>query len=70
MGRSMSSGPISGNIPTSPSPILMKFYQLLQLLFKVGSAKFQLQIINGCTSITNVEVGFVTAGFFAINDKV
>ena len=64
-GHSMSSAPISGNIPTSPSPILMKFYQLLQLLFKLGAAKFQLQIINGwCTIITNVEESFAAAGFF------
>ena len=36
--------------------------------FKPGSVKFQLQIINGwCTSITNVEVTFVAAGFFTIN---
>ena len=64
-GHSMSSGRISGNIPTSPSPMLMKFYQLLQLPFKLGSAKFQLQIINGwCTVITNVEVTFVAAGVF------
>ena len=56
MRHSMSSGPISGHIPSSPSPILMKFYQLLQLPFELGSVKFQLQIINGwCTSITNVD---------------
>ena len=71
MNSSMSSGPISGNIPTSPSPILITFYQLLQLPFKLDSAKFQLQIINGWyTSITNVEVTFVSARFFTINSKV
>ena len=38
---------------------------------KLGSAKFQFQIINGwCTIITNVEVTFVPAGFFTINSKV
>ena len=45
--------------PTSPYLILMKFYQLLHIHFKLGSVKFQLQIINGwCASITNVEVTF------------
>ena len=71
MGHSLSSGPISGNIPPSTSPIFMKFYQLVQLPFKLGSAKFHLQIINGwCTIITNVEVTFVAAEFFTINNKV
>ena len=54
----MSSEP---GVSTSPSQILMKFYQLLQIPFKLGSTKFQLQVINGwCTSITNIEVRFVT----------
>ena len=72
MGHSMSSGPISGNIPTSSSPISMKFYQSLQIPFKLSSVKFQLRIIiNGwCASITNVDVTFVAAGFFTINNKV
>ena len=68
VGHSASSGP---GVPTSPSQIVMKFYQLLQLPFKLGSAKLQLQIINGwCTSITNVEVTFIAAGFFTLNSKV
>ena len=33
----MSSGPISEIIPTSTSLLLMKFHQLLQILFKLGS---------------------------------
>ena len=56
---------------TSPSQILKKFYHLLQILVKLGSAKFQLQIINDwCTSITNEEVTFFAAVFFKINSKV
>ena len=58
-------------VPTSASPILMKFYRLLQISFKLGSVKFQLQIINGwCARIINVEVTFVAAGFFTMNSKV
>ena len=39
--------------------------------FKLGSVKFQLQIINGwCTMFTNVEVKFVAARLFTINSKV
>ena len=66
--NSTSSGP---GVPTSPSLIFMKFYQQLQIHFKLGFEKFQLQIINGwCTSITNVEVTFVAVGFFTINCTV
>ena len=62
----------SGTIHTSTSVILINFYQLLQIPFKLGFVKFVFQIIiNGwCTSITNVEVTFVAAGFFTINSKV
>ena len=64
MGHSMSSGPISEIIFISTSLILMKVYRLLEIFFKHGSVKFQLQIINGwCTSITNVEVTFVAVGW-------
>ena len=70
LGNFMSSGAISENNPTSPSPLLMKFYQLLQLPFKLGSIKFQLQIINGCcTIITNEEVTAVAAWFFTTNSQ-
>ena len=63
----MSSGP---GVLASTSPISMKFYQLLKIPFKLGSVKFQLQIINGwCTIITNVEVTFVAAGLFTINSN-
>ena len=69
--HSMSSGTISGNIPTSPYSIFMKFYQLLQLPFKLGSVEFQLQIINGSgTSISKVEVKFVAEGLLTINSKM
>ena len=52
-------------------PCQVNFCQLLLILFKLGFVKFQLQIINGwCTSITNVEVTFVAAGLFTINNKV
>ena len=55
VGHSMSCGSISGNIPTSTSPILMKFYQLLQIFFKLGSVKFQLEIMIGwSTFIANI----------------
>ena len=68
LGHSTSNGPV---VPTSPSPISMKFYQLIQMPFKLGSVKFRLQIINGwCTSITIVEETFVAEGFFTINSKV
>ena len=71
MGHSMSSGPITGNIPISQSPKLMELYQLLQQHFKLGSATFQLQIINGCcTIVTNVEETVAAAWFFMTNSKV
>ena len=60
VGHSMSSGPWA---PTLTCPILMKFYLLLHILFKLCSVKFQLQIINGfCISISNVEVAFGAEG--------
>ena len=68
----MSSGP---GAPNSTSPLLMKFYQLLQIPFKLDSVKFQLQIMNGwCAIITNVEVTYVAAGlpsyFLVQSDKL
>ena len=48
--------------------ILIKFYQLLQIPYEQGSAKFQLQIINGwCPSNTGVEVTFCRCG--VVHDK-
>ena len=54
------------------SPLHYLFDKMLPVAstipIKLGSVKFQLQIINGrCTSITNVEVTFIAAGFFTIN---
>ena len=49
----------------------MKFNQLLQIPFKLGSVKFLLQITNGWWKIiTNVVVTFVAAGYFTANSKV
>ena len=59
------------NHPTSTSPLLIKFYHLLQIRFKLDSVKFQLQIMNGwCRMFTNVEAKFVAARLFTINSKV
>ena len=55
-------------VTTSTFRILIKFYQLLQIPYEQGSAKFQLQIINGwCPSNTDVEVTFCRCG--VVHDK-